>query len=95
MSFLYLAIHHPYPEHREELLTAMDRLGAALAKVPGMQEARAWAEKDGNRIVATSVWESEETFLEALSVISGAVKDVPFAKWEARPRELYRLRQTL
>jgi len=38
MRFLYLAIHHPRPEHAENLLTAMDRLAAAMSKVPGLIE---------------------------------------------------------
>jgi len=52
MRFLYLAIHHPRPEHAENLLTAMDRLAAAMSKVPGLIEDSAWLEADGTRIVA-------------------------------------------
>jgi quinol monooxygenase YgiN len=93
MRFLYLALHYPRQEHTQNLLTAMGDLGAAMRGAPGLIEATAWLEKDGQRIVATSIWESEETFNRAISVIQGAVKDVPFADWEQRPRELFQLNE--
>ncbi|HYM83926.1 MAG TPA: antibiotic biosynthesis monooxygenase [Candidatus Dormibacteraeota bacterium] len=86
MKHLFLAIHHPKPEHAEDLLAAMTRFGATLATVPGMLGASAWAGDD--RIVAMSVWESRERFLEARSAMGEAIADVPFERWEARPREL-------
>jgi hypothetical protein len=43
------------------------------------------------KIVATSIWESVADFQQAVPMIGGAIKDVPFDVWEARPRELFRL----
>lgn len=91
MRFLYLAIHHPRPDHVEDLLTAMRKLGHAMGAADGLIEATAWKEKDGKRIVATSAWESEAAFREAGPVIGAAIKDVPFSDWEEKPRELFRL----
>ena len=86
MRFLYLALHYPRQEHARNLLEAMATLGAVMRGVPGMIEATAWLEKDRQRIVATSIWESEESFIRAIPVIQGAVKDVPFSDWERKPR---------
>jgi len=93
MRFLYLALHYPRPEHTQNLLKAMVDLRAAMRAAPGLVEATAWLEEDGRRIVATSIWESEESFRGAIPVIQGAVKDVPFGDWEQRPRELFRLNE--
>jgi quinol monooxygenase YgiN len=90
MKFLYLAIHYPRQEHVEELLKAMRTLDAAISKAPGFVQAAAWREKDGKRILALSVWTSEELFLDAVPVIQNAIKDVPFSLWEEKPRELLR-----
>ncbi len=93
MRFLYLALHYPRQEHVQSLLKAMAALGAAMRRVPGLIEATAWLEKDGQRIVATSIWESEASFMNSIPVIQGAVKDVPFSDWERKPRELFQLNE--
>ncbi len=91
MRFLYLAIHHPSPEHALELLSAMKALGHAMSAADGLIEAAAWQEQGGKRIVAASVWESAAAFQKAATLIAGSIKDVPFGAWEERPRELFRL----
>jgi quinol monooxygenase YgiN len=91
MRFLYLAVHEPKPEHRQDLLESMETLAAAMREVPGLIEATAWRETDGSRIVATSIWASEESFRLAVPLIQAAVKDVPFSEWEQKPRELVRM----
>lgn len=91
MRYLYLAIHYPKPEHVDNLLGAMKRLGEALQTVPGLLEATAWKDQASGRIVAISSWESRQAFLNARPVIGEAIKDVPFDAWEAQPRELFNL----
>ena len=91
MRFLYLAIHYPKPEHTTDLLVAMQGLGTAMRSADGLIEATAWLDQDSERIVATSVWESEASFQQAIPIIGGSVRDVPFDVWEERPRELLRL----
>jgi Antibiotic biosynthesis monooxygenase len=91
MRYLYLAIHYPKPEHIDDLLGAMKRLGEALHTVPGLLEATAWKDSVSGRIVAISTWESQQAFLNARPVIGETIKDVPFDEWEASPRELFNL----
>jgi quinol monooxygenase YgiN len=90
MSYLYLALHYPKPEHMDDLLAAMQRLNLALQGAPGLLQIGAWREESGPRIVAISLWESQAAFQAALGRIASAVADVPFAEWEQRPRELIR-----
>lgn len=89
MKHLFLAIHHPTPEHAADLIDAMARFGDRLEAMPGMLQASAW--RDGERIVAISMWDSPEAFMAAGPAMATAVADVPFADWEERPRELFRL----
>ena len=91
MRYLSVAMHYPKPEHVDDLLGAMKRLGEALHTVPGLLDASAWKDSVSGRIVAISTWESRQAFLIARSVIGEAIKDVPFDEWEAKPRELINL----
>ena len=88
MRFLYLAIHYPKEDDLADLLGAMGRLRQALKTVPGMLEATAWS--DGERVVATSVWVSNDAFVVARRLIASAIAGVPFQKWEARERPAVR-----
>jgi Antibiotic biosynthesis monooxygenase len=89
MRHLFLAIHHPKPDHADDLVAAMGKFGSQLGTIAGMLGASAW--RDGERIVAISIWESRERFIAAGPALTGAVADVPFAEWESRPRELFTL----
>ncbi len=90
MSYLYLAIHYPKAEHRQDLLDAMHRLDGVLLGTPGLQSSGAWAEESGERIIAISIWDSSQAFQAALGKFAAGVGGVPFEQWEARPRELVR-----
>ena len=56
MSYLYLALHYPKPEHLNDLLAAMQRLNVALQDAPGLLHIGAWHEESSTRIVAISIW---------------------------------------
>ena len=90
MSYLYLALHHPKPEHLDDLLTAMHRLNDALQDAPGLLQIGAWRDESSTRIVAISIWESQKDFQGASGRIASVVANVPFDEWEERPRELIR-----
>ncbi len=90
MSFLYLAIHYPKSEHRQDLLNTMHQLDRALMGAPGLKLIGAWADDSSDRILAISVWESRQAFQAALGKFSTVVNQVPFGQWEQRPRELLR-----
>ena len=90
MSYLYLALHHPKPEHLDDLLAAMQRLNDALQDAPGLLQIGAWRDESSTRIIAISIWESQQDFQGALGRIASVVANVPFGEWEERPRELIR-----
>ncbi len=95
MTYLYLAIHYPKPGHVDDLLAAMRQLDTAVRGTPGLLQIGAWHEKGMRRIVALSLWESQEAFEAAVGQIVAAVADVPFDAWEERPRELLQAEEVM
>lgn len=91
MRQLFLAIHHPKPEHVDDLVRAMTQFGSVLASTEGMLHASAW--RGDEQIVAISIWDSRDHLVAAGPTMAAAVADVPFAAWEARPRELLTLEE--
>jgi hypothetical protein len=90
MSFAFLAVHHPKPECRQELLDGMLGMRALVADAPGFVDAGPWVEVDGGRIVGISFWDSPTAFRAAAPPGFGRPsQQVP--ERETRPRELFHL----
>lgn len=89
MRQLFLAIHHPKPDHVDDLVGAMTRFGNELASTEGVVHVSAWRADD--RIVAISIWESHDHLVAARPAMAAAIAAVPFAEWEAQPRDLLTL----
>lgn len=83
----HLAIHHPKPEYKEDVLASMRRVDAAAAGKPGLIRVNGWREIEGDRLVGIAMWESMESFRAAADDIFAVVKDDPFDLWEAAPIE--------
>ncbi len=91
MAFMFIAVHYPKPEHREDVLRSMQRVGDALRGSPGLLQVGPWKEEDGKRLMGISVWESRGAFERALQQM-GRLSDVgsqdPVREdWEERPAE--------
>ena len=63
--FIHLAIHHPKPEHVDDMLASMHRVNQAAAGAPGLIEIGAWRDQGSDRLVGLARWESEEAFQAA------------------------------
>ena len=83
----HLAIHHPNPEYKEDVLASMRRVDAAAAGSDGLIRINGWREIDGDRLVGISMWESMEAFQAAADRIFAAARDDPWALWEDIPVE--------
>jgi len=88
---LFHAIHHPHPEHLDDLLGAMGQISAAAPQVAGLEEIGAFVDADGPRVIAISVWSSPEALQAGMAQLFASLGDVPFDVWERRPRELLTL----
>jgi heme-degrading monooxygenase HmoA len=85
MAFMFIAIHHPKPEHRDDVLQSMTRVGDALRGSSGLLQIGPWQEEEGNRLIGLSIWESREAFELALRAV-GRFGRSP-EDWEERPAE--------
>lgn len=85
-----MAIHHPRPERRNDLLRGMTEMAEIMAGAPGFIEAGPWEEVDGGLIVGLSRWTSQEAFLAAAPPGVGT-PTADIHQWETRPRQLFHL----
>jgi len=91
--FVHLAIHHPKPEHADDLLASMHRVDAAAQGAPGLVQIGAWRDQRSGRLVGLALWESAEAFEASAERIFAAVADDPFDQWLELPPDVFHLTQ--
>jgi quinol monooxygenase YgiN len=90
---LFQVVHFPKPEHRDDMIAAMDVIRETSAHIEGLDEIGAFSEPDGSRIVAISVWASPEAMQAGMGELFASVGDLPLDRWETRPYESATLTQ--
>jgi heme-degrading monooxygenase HmoA len=83
----HLAIHHPKPEYKADVLASMRRVDVAAAGHTGLIRINGWREIDGDRLVGISMWESMEDFQAAADEIFAIAGNDPWDLWEDVPVE--------
>jgi quinol monooxygenase YgiN len=91
--FVHLAIHHPKPEHAEDLLASMRRVDNAAQGAPGLIQIGAWRDQHSDRLVGLALWESAEAFEASAGRIFQVVADDPFDEWLQRSPDVLYLTQ--
>jgi quinol monooxygenase YgiN len=92
VRYLFMAFHHPRPEHRDDLVRWIQRVGAALREQPGLLQLADFDDPANGRIVAVSLWESAEHFRVAREKAFASLgEDAPYDLWETRPLEVFTL----
>ena len=87
-----MAFHYPKPEYRNDLLTWIHRVGAALRAQPSLLQLGDFDDVANGRIVAVSIWESGEHFRTARErAFASLGEDAPYERWETRPLEVFTL----
>jgi heme-degrading monooxygenase HmoA len=87
-----MAIHHPKPEYRQDLVTWIGRVGAALRAQPGLLDLGDFDDVANGRIVAVSIWESEDRFRTGQErAFASLGEGAPYEVWETRPLEVFTL----
>ncbi|HEU5440436.1 MAG TPA: hypothetical protein VFU88_14185 [Ktedonobacterales bacterium] len=94
MRYLFMAIHYPKPEYRNDLLRWIQRVGAALRAQPGLRELGDFDDRANGRILAVSIWESAEHFRAGRErAFASLGEEAPYDLWESRPLEVYTLEE--
>ncbi|BAU83981.1 hypothetical protein SLA_3067 [Streptomyces laurentii] len=83
-----VAHHYPHPSHREEFVARVRRVAEVFRQAPGCLAADCWLSADGEAVVSTVQWESEEARDASLVSLGAAGVDVEFDEREVRPREI-------
>ncbi|WP_155368628.1 antibiotic biosynthesis monooxygenase family protein [Catellatospora vulcania] len=83
--FAHLAVHHPKPEHADDLLAAMHKVDAAAQGAPGLIRIGAWRDERTDRLIGLALWDSKEAFEAAAPSIFAAVAGEPLDEWSTSP----------
>jgi heme-degrading monooxygenase HmoA len=86
-----VAFHYPSREFHDEMLRRVGQAAEFIASSPGCLEADCWLTEDGQAIVSTGQWESEEAFRAGFAAARAAGIDFRYDEREVRPREIFRL----
>lgn len=94
MSYIFMVIHHPKQEHRDDLIRGMIERAGLMAGTPGFIDAGPWEMEDDRRIVGIARWDSKDAFVGAVPPGFG-VPTSEVHEWETRPRELFHLESAI
>ncbi|MEU8890039.1 antibiotic biosynthesis monooxygenase [Streptomyces sp. NPDC048442] len=87
----FVAFHYPHPEHFEDFVGRAHQVGDSLRAAPGCLSAEVWATPDGDAVVTTGRFESEEAFRAAFAAARGLGETVAFDERELKPRQIFTL----
>jgi quinol monooxygenase YgiN len=86
-----VALHYPHPEHRAEMISRVRQAADVMAEAPGCLAADCWVSEDGQAIVTTGQWESEQAQTAGFAAVQAAGVDFGYDERESRPREVLKL----
>jgi hypothetical protein len=93
--FVHVAVHHPKPEHVDDVLASMQQVAEVAAGAPGLVQIGPWRDARSGRLVGLSLWESEDAFRAAMPGIFAIVDHDPDDTWEQAPIESFHLTPAL
>jgi len=88
---IFMAVHYPEPGTRDDVYASMSAMAESMAGTPGLIEIGPWLDRDGDRVIGLSRWESRAAF-EAAMPGSGVPNAVTHCG-ERKPREYFHLVQ--
>ncbi|WP_406053789.1 antibiotic biosynthesis monooxygenase [Streptomyces sp. NBC_01077] len=89
--FVMLAVHHPRPENRDDVLASMQRVVEAAQGAPGLVQIDVWHDQRSGRLVGLALWESQGAFEASRDEIFRVVAGTPFAEWEQQQPDVFLL----
>jgi heme-degrading monooxygenase HmoA len=90
LTYLFMILHYPRPEYRDELLAGMSRVADVMRTVPGCLEVAPWQQLDSECVAAVSRWDSPEATKLGWAAVEAAGLDPSFnPRGEFRERERF------
>jgi hypothetical protein len=78
---------YPKPQNVDDVLAAVGSVSEAAHKFEGLVEIGAWLDKENDRIVNISLWESREHAMKATAAMHPTFANIPWSEWERKPAE--------
>lgn len=91
MKVALVALHYPHPEHRDEMISRVRQAADVMAATPGCLAADCWVSEDGQAVVTTGQWESEQALAAGFAAVRAAGVDFGYDERESRPRDVFKL----
>ncbi|MFI7002278.1 antibiotic biosynthesis monooxygenase family protein [Nocardia sp. NPDC050175] len=91
MTVGFVAFHYPRPSHFDEFVGRVRKVRDVLSSAPGCLSVECWISADGEAVVSTGQWESDEAFAASFAAVATADVDVTFDERECRPRQIVKL----
>jgi quinol monooxygenase YgiN len=86
-----VALHYPRHEHWDEMISRVRQAADVMAATPGCLAVDCWVSEDGQAVVTTGQWESEQALTAGFSAVQKADVDFSYDERESRPREVFKL----
>ena len=86
-----VALHYPRREHRAEMILRVRQAADVMIATPGCLAADCWVSEDGQAVVTTGQWESEQALTAGFAAVQTAGVDFGYDERESRPRQIFKL----
>jgi len=74
-----------------EMISRVRRAAEVMAATPGCLAAECWVSDDGQAVVTTGQWESEQDLMAAFTAVRAAGAEFDYDERDSRPRKVLRL----
>ncbi|WP_378730921.1 antibiotic biosynthesis monooxygenase [Nocardia brasiliensis] len=91
MTVGFVAFHYPAPAHFEEFVDRVRKVREVMRSAPGCLAVDCWVSAEGDAVISTGQWESEEACAASFAAVASADVDVEFDERECRPRHIVKL----
>lgn len=67
-----VALHYPRRKHRDEMISRVRQAADVIAATPGCLAVDCWVSEDGQAVVTTGQWESEQALSAGFAAVQAA-----------------------
>lgn len=92
MTVGFVGVHYPQPEHFDDFIARVDQAVEVLQATPGCLSAACWVTDDGDAVVSTARFESDEALTASFAAAVEAGVDFAYDERERLPRQVLTLR---
>jgi len=86
-----VAVHYPRPEYRDEMISRVRQAAEVMVAAPGCQAVDCWLSDEGQTVVTTGQWESQQALMAGFAAVRTVGVDFDYDERESRPRQVFTL----